>query len=316
MDDLPASSLRREQLRPLLARRDGPGLVRWCVQSSLFLGSGICTILLVQAGHPGWLASVVLCGISLAFFFPSLHEAGHKTAFRTGAFNEICVWVSAVLMLQAPSFFRVFHWAHHRHTQDRELDPEIAAAPDMLAAWPRNPLVYLALASGQFLWVGKLMFTLSSALMPKGRLWERAFPFIRPGLRGRIAWESRLVLALLVGFCACGCLWVEGFAHVLWAWPIAHVVLGFYLMTEHTGLPHDGSQAHRTRSTRSSRLFEWLMWHMPYHAEHHIFPAVPFHALPALRRELGNDIEHEAPGYLRFHIVAATRSFARRARNS
>jgi len=27
----------------------------------------------------------------------------------------------------------------------------------------------------------------------------------------------------------------------------------------------------------------YLFWNMPYHAEHHMLPAVPFHALPGLR---------------------------------
>ena len=28
----------------------------------------------------------------------------------------------------------------------------------------------------------------------------------------------------------------------------------------------------------------FLAWNMPYHAEHHAFPAVPFHNLPAVNR--------------------------------
>jgi fatty acid desaturase len=40
---------------------------------------------------------------------------------------------------------------------------------------------------------------------------------------------------------------------------------------------------------------------MPYHAEHHAYPAVPFHALPALHARVRERIEHLEPGY-----VAAT----------
>jgi fatty acid desaturase len=42
-------------------------------------------------------------------------------------------------------------------------------------------------------------------------------------------------------------------------------------------------------------------WNMPFHAEHHAYPAVPFHALPALHAHVRGRIEHLEPGY-----VAAT----------
>jgi len=46
---------------------------------------------------------------------------------------------------------------------------------------------------------------------------------------------------------------------------------------------------------------------MPYHAEHHAFPSVPFHALPALHRDLRLDLKATAPGY-----VAVNREIFRR----
>jgi fatty acid desaturase len=48
---------------------------------------------------------------------------------------------------------------------------------------------------------------------------------------------------------------------------------------------------------------------MPYHAEHHAFPSVPFHALPSLHRELRADIKVIAPGY-----IAVNREIFRRLR--
>ena len=31
----------------------------------------------------------------------------------------------------------------------------------------------------------------------------------------------------------------------------------------------------------------FLYWNMNYHVEHHMFPMVPYHALPALHEEIG-----------------------------
>jgi fatty acid desaturase len=48
---------------------------------------------------------------------------------------------------------------------------------------------------------------------------------------------------------------------------------------------------------------------MPYHAEHHAYPALPFHALPAAHRLLKSKIAVQASGYVAVHreIVAGLR---------
>lgn len=292
----------------LLARRDGPGLLRLGVQGLLLAVCGLAAIRLAAAGHASWPAATALTGVWIATFFPALHEAGHRTAFRSRTWNELTVWLGALLMLQSPSFFRAFHFEHHRRTQDPEHDPEIAAAPGILDDWPRNPLVYLGLACGQPLMLGKLGFTLGGALLP-ARAWERVFPFVPAGSRRRIAWESRAVLGVLGGGAALGLATAPGFAALLLAWPVAHVLLGLYLMAEHTGLPYRGSQLERTRTVASNALVRWLMWNMPYHAEHHAQPGVPFHAVPVLHRRLAPQLVHTAPGYLAFHRQALRHAF-------
>lgn len=37
-----------------------------------------------------------------------------------------------------------------------------------------------------------------------------------------------------------------------------------------------------TRTTLTTRVVRFLAWNMPYHAEHHAMPSVPFHKLPVL----------------------------------
>ena len=39
-------------------------------------------------------------------------------------------------------------------------------------------------------------------------------------------------------------------------------------------------------------------WNMPYHAEHHAYPAVPFHALPRLHQGIREKIANVEPGYV------------------
>ncbi|MEE8166408.1 MAG: fatty acid desaturase, partial [Myxococcota bacterium] len=281
------------------------------IQVIAFLGSAIATARLSAAGDLAQWIAVFACGVSVFVFFPLMHESGHQTAFESRAWNEIGVWLGALVMLQAPSFFREFHWEHHRSTQDREHDPEISAAPALLDGWPTNPISYLLLASGQFLMLGKLGFTMSCALFPV-TLWSRFFPFVRSERRARVARESRLALLLITAFVVLGWRLVPGFSVVLVAWPIAHVLLGFYLMAEHTGLPNAGDQLERSRSVRSNAMLRWLMWNMPYHAEHHAYPGIPYHALPALHQLLEPALRHTSSGYLRFHLAAGAGAFRRR----
>jgi len=302
-----ADLVARETLRALTRRRDGPAVLHLALQVAALLGSGAATVSLASTGHPTqWIALGVLSA-SVVTFFPLLHEAGHQTAFESSVWNESGAWLGALMMLQAPSFFREFHWEHHRSTQQLDLDPEIASAPALLDGWPTNPFTYLFLVSGQFLLVGKLGFTFACALLPQS-IWSPLFPFIRPDRRRRVAWESRLALLIFGAILGIGLRFVPEFWMLLLAWPFAHLFLGIYLMAEHTGLPHDGDQIQRTRTVTSNALLRWLMWNMPYHAEHHAYPGVPYHALPALHRHLEPALRHTSSGYIAFHLDAAARA--------
>ena len=79
----------------------------------------------------------------------------------------------------------------------------------------------------------------------------------------------------------------------------------FYVAAEHHGLPNDRGVIGSTRTTRAGPVMRWLMWQMPYHTEHHLFPGVPFHKLGALSRALRerpdsrlSGINEVAPGYV------------------
>ena len=52
-----------------------------------------------------------------------------------------------------------------------------------------------------------------------------------------------------------------------------------------------------TRTTLTSWPVRFLMWNMPYHAEHHLYPAVPLHRLPDLHRLIADRLRHVTPGY-------------------
>jgi fatty acid desaturase len=43
------------------------------------------------------------------------------------------------------------------------------------------------------------------------------------------------------------------------------------------------------RTVRMNPVFRFLYWNMNYHIEHHMFPMVPYHALPKLHEAIRHD---------------------------
>jgi fatty acid desaturase len=43
-----------------------------------------------------------------------------------------------------------------------------------------------------------------------------------------------------------------------------------------------------------------VAWNMPYHVEHHVWPAVPFHKLPQVHALMREELRVTASGYAAF----------------
>ena len=58
-------------------------------------------------------------------------------------------------------------------------------------------------------------------------------------------------------------------------------------LTQHAGLAEDVLD-HRlnSRTVYMNPVLRFLYWNMNYHVEHHMFPMIPYHALPALHEEM------------------------------
>ncbi len=204
-----------------------------------------------------------------------------------------------MLLLLPPTWFRAYHLEHHRFTQDGRRDPELAAGP--VDSWPS----YLWRLTGIPYWRDAVANLLRHAA---GRTPE---PYITPALRRRTVREARLFLAGYVLIAAGALALGSGAPLTYWVIPalLGQPVLRFYLMAEHGGCPLVPEMLRNSRTTRSLAPVRWLAWNMPYHGEHHAFPAVPFHALPAAHRLVREVEAKRATGYLAAHreILAGLR---------
>ncbi len=290
IDAIATPGLERDALRRLSRRSDARGLMQLGVHVALLAATGLAVW--TSRGH-WWLAvALLLHGIALSFLFCALHESIHGTAFASPWLNEGVAWVCGALLVLPPRYFRYFHFAHHRYTQDPARDPELAAAPPAsVAAWAWR-------LTGLPYWGDRLTVTLRHALT--GRVSE---PFVPPSQLPLIVREARALWAcyLLV---AAGSLYLRlDAALYYWVLPalLGQPFLRAFLMAEHTGCPLVAEMYANTRTTRSNAAVRLIAWRMPYHAEHHCFPSVPFHALGALHAQIGARVQVRATGYVAVH---------------
>ena len=70
-------------------------------------------------------------------------------------------------------------------------------------------------------------------------------------------------------------------------------------LTQHIGLAEDVLD-HRLncRAVYINPFSRFVYWNMNYHVEHHMFPVVPYHALPELHREMLADCPKPYSGFL------------------
>lgn len=286
----PEDVIDRSALKALSRRSDARGLAQLAGHLIVLAATGV-----VVAGAQGtpWLApALVVHGVVLIFLFSPLHECIHRTAFASRALNDTVAWLCGAVMLLPPVYFRAFHFAHHRHTQDPARDPELALLrPDDLGR-------YLLRVSGLPYWRERGTTLLRHAFT--GRV---AQPFLTPRLVPAVVREARLLLLFYAAIAAVSLALESAAALTYWIVPVVlgQPALRLYLLAEHTGCPFVPDMLRNSRTTRSNWLVRRLAWNMPYHAEHHAYPALPFHALPAAHDMLRDHIETQAPGYWAAH---------------
>jgi fatty acid desaturase len=290
--DLTASQgMDRETLRRFSRRSNARGFAQLGVHGLILCATGS----LVWASRGVWLVpALVIHGVALNFLFCALHETIHRTAFDSRRMNDAVAWVAGALLLLPPEFFRAFHFEHHRFTQDPARDPELAQPP------PATLGAYLWRISGIPNWTKRLSVTLRHAFT--GRVRE---PFVAAGKQGGIVREARILWLVYAAVLALSIAFESTAALVYWIVPamLGQPFLRAYLLSEHLGCAVSSDMFTNTRTTYTNSAVRLLAWQMPYHVEHHAFPAVPFHQLAQVNALVRDRIGVKAQGYLALHVA-------------
>jgi fatty acid desaturase len=121
--------------------------------------------------------------------------------------------------------------------------------------------------------------------------------------RAKVVSEARMFVGLYgVLFLAS---LIAGSAALLWIW-VVPVLLGqpflrAYLLAEHARCPQVANMLENTRTTFTNAVVRFFAWNMPFHAEHHALPTVPFHKLPRFHQIVREHLKTTERGYGRFH---------------
>ena len=285
----PHAPVPREEVRALRRLSNPPGLIRLAGHLAALLAAALLVAMAPTALSR--LPAQALEGAILVFLFCPLHESVHRTAFKSRMLDDCVAAVIGFFLLLPANYFRLFHFAHHRYTQDQARDPElIAPKPATKAQW-------LWVISGFPLWHRLISGLLHHAI---GRTPE---PFISRKAAPSVVREARAHLLLYVLAAALSLRWHSDAAIEFWILPalLGQPWLRLYLLAEHTGCPLVPDMLANSRTTSTNGIVRFFAWNMPFHSEHHVFPAVPFHALPALHAYLGPVIANKAPGYFAVH---------------
>ena len=282
------SDVPRARMKQLMRRRDAPairdsaiwlgGLITTGVGGVLTWGTWWCVPLLAvygvlygSAGDSRW------------------HECGHGTAFRTRWLNDAVYQLASFMMMREPTVWRWRHIRHHSDTIIVGRDPEIdAMRPPDVASILLNVFSIRHVTEG----IVKLFYHAAGRLTPH----EAAFipDQARPAVSRVARWWLAIYAAVGAATIASGSwlpLMLVGLPTFYGGW------LSLYLsLTQHAGLAEDVLD-HRlnARTVRMNPIFRFLYWNMNYHVEHHMFPMVPYHALPALHREIADDLPTPYP---------------------
>lgn len=293
------TGLRARQMRtvpaPVLKRLYGRSDIKGLVQTGAHLLLLVAGGWLVLATRDSWwvVPALLLQGVLVNALFGALHESVHYGTFRTRWPNDVLAFFAGAAILNNAAFYRHYHYAHHRYTQDPARDPEL-----ITAVVPRTWGQYLFRASA----IPFVTIRLRDIFVfPLGRRGD--VDYIDEAGWPEIHRWGRLLLALYAALIVGSVVFATDV--VLWVWFLPLLVglplLRLYLLCEHTLCPESDDGFANTRTTLSNPAVRFLMWNLPYHAEHHLFPSIPFHNLPEAHRHLRPHLKYVARSYTQVH---------------
>jgi fatty acid desaturase len=289
-------------MKDLMRRRDQPAIRDTLIWLGLLLITGIGGAMTwgTWAAVPFLAVYGVLYGSACDSRW---HECGHGTAFKTQWMNDWVYHIASFMVMRNPVSWRWSHARHHTDTIIVGRDPEIAfmRPPDML----RKALAFVGIPD-VFQHFAILLRNAMGVLGPEERDYipETEMPRAIAAARIHIAIYA-VAFAVALATWSLLPLMLIGGPRIYGTW---HMVMTGLL--QHGGLAEDVLD-HRlnSRTVLMNPVSRWIYWNMNYHVEHHMFPMVPYHALPRLHALIKDDLPPANPSIAQAYgeMIAALR---------
>ena len=273
----------RKDIKELMKRVDGPAIR----DTLIWLGLMVVFAALAIYLWPSWWAALPLLAYGVLYGSATdsrWHECGHGTAFKTAWMNDVVYHIACFMIMRNPTRWRWSHTRHHTDTVIVGLDPEIAVMRPPVAF--KVALAYVGVLDA---WDAMKMMVINAF----GKITDEEKSFIPEMEWHKVILVARVWFVIYVVTVA-SALYLNSWLPILLigtprlygAWH--HVLTG---LMQHGALA-DNVLDHRmnSRTVYINPVSRFIYWNMNYHIEHHMFPMVPYHALPRLHELIKNDL--------------------------
>jgi fatty acid desaturase len=272
----------RQRMKELMKRKDWPGIRDTIIWFAMLAGSGYLAFL----SWGSWWAIPAFFLYGTIYTTPGdsrWHETAHGTPFKTAWINETVNQLTAFMIFRAPTPWR---WSHSRHHTDTIIigrDAEIFA--------PRPP-VYRDIIREVFRLFGVPIDVWKHIMHVFGKMHKVEKDFVPQTEWRRCFVESRITILIYLVIVA-ACFYTHSILPAMFIGLPAlygNLLNVLEALSQHVGMYEDVLD-HRlnTRTIYMNPIMRFFYWNMNYHVEHHMFPMVPYHALPKLHEEMKAD---------------------------
>ncbi|MDC7234471.1 MAG: fatty acid desaturase [Spirochaetales bacterium] len=277
----------QEWYTPEIDRKELKGLMKKDNYHALYM-VGLWVLLLGATGYLAFMSLGTAWVIPAFFLYGVLysacdarwHESSHGTVFRTPWLNDLLHFWSTAMQQRDIVFTHWSHVRHHSYTVINGVDLEITV--------PRPPKFFPQIINFFNIQQGihyiRILILHSLGIVSKeAKICVPEEEYKKMFFWARLSMITQIIpiaLSLYLGS------WLPVLFYGLprfYGAPLQWM----FILQQHAGLEEDVWDHRRnSRTVKVNPFFAFLFMNMQYHIEHHMYPLMPFHALPKLHKKI------------------------------
>ncbi len=273
----------------------GISVARAVLVVSLYLAIGVAA--LVTDSNVGYALAALPLAFAQQFFFNALHYCTHSTFVRSRAINNVLGIAFGCLSIMNFALYKPYHLQHHRHLgtdQDPEPHPRSFATR---AQYLREMLM-------PHFFIDNWMSSLKTLTRSLGLAWFGSHErYLLHVSRVSVNFNSFLLFVWVSALLGLTLMYGRQVFWLYWVpLGLSYVLANLVILPEHYRTdPVLGRNLENSRTVSAGAFARFFIVNMNFHAEHHLYPGVPFHNLSQLNRRIGSGVKHRDQSFFAFH---------------